>query len=58
VLGVVLDIGLRSERVGDLLFRTRRLGLVRLELRDAVLARAGDVVVRLRVWRHGGSFGR
>lgn len=56
---MVVDIGLGSQGVGDLLLRTRRNGLVCFQLGDAVLVGAGDVVVRgVRVWGHGGSFGR
>ena len=50
----------RPQGVGDLLLRTRRNGLVDLELRYGRFIRAGNVVLRrvLRVERHGESFGR
>ena len=57
---VILDVGFRPQDVGDLFLRTRRDGLVFLQLRDARLVRAGHTLLRgmLLVDRHGKSFGR
>lgn len=41
---MILDVRFRAEDIGDLLFRTRRHGLIDLEFGDGGLVRAGDVV--------------
>ena len=41
---VILDVRFRTKDIGDLLLRTRRHGLIDLELGDGGLAGAGDVV--------------
>lgn len=60
MLAVIFDIWFRSQGVGDLFLRTRRDGLVDLELWDGRLTRAGNVVLRgmFEVDGHGESFGR
>ena len=57
---VIFDVWLRTQDVRDLFLRTRRDGLVDLELGDRRLIRSGDVVLRgmLEVERHGESFDR
>lgn len=56
MLPVVFDVWFRPQDVGDLFLRTRRDGLVNLELWDGRLIRAGNVLLRevLVVGRHGG----
>lgn len=43
---VILDVWFRPQGVGDFFLRTRRDGLVDLELWDRRLIRAGNVVLR------------
>jgi hypothetical protein len=60
MLAVILDVRLRPQGVGDLFLRTRRDGLVELELWEGRLIRAGDVVLRgvVEMEGHSESFSR
>ena len=57
---VVFDVGFCAQDVGELLFRTRRDGLVDLELGDGRAVQAGSGLLRgvLMVGRQGEPFGR
>lgn len=46
MLAVIFDVWFRPQGVGDLFLRTRRDGLVDLELGDGRLVRAGNVLLR------------
>lgn len=60
MLAVIFHVWFRPQDVGDLFLRTRRDGLVDLDLGDGRLIGAGNVVLGglLEVERHSESFGR
>jgi hypothetical protein len=60
MLAVIYHVWFRTQGVGDLFLRTRRDGLVDLELWEGRLTRAGNVVLGgiFEVEGHGESFGR
>lgn len=57
---VILDVGIGTEDVGEVLFGTGRDRLVGLKLGEARLIRGESVLLRCCVFvaAHGGSFGR
>jgi hypothetical protein len=46
MLAVIFDVWFRPQDIGDLFLRTRRDGLIDLELWDGRLIRTGNVVLR------------